>query len=644
MTINVSLTDLANLQNQTTAVTDINNNNDAIETAFGSAYNTAGDKLLGNMDANNQQILNLPNPTTNDSPLRVTDLNKFIGGGTISTVPAGGTTGQVLAKTSNTDYAMSWENAGAAVTSVGLSLPSTDFTISNSPVTSTGTLTAIWANTPTGTGSVVRQSNPNIITPTIQTSLGIEGSTSGTTLVEASSIASGTLTLPATTDTLVAQATTDTLTNKTISGSSNTFSNVPLSSLSSEAANTLVGNVTGSSASPTAFTIGGLTQKASPAASDLVLLQDQAASGALKFATVSTIGSAGSVSSIAGNTGAFTLAGGVTNSTNQIQADGNYTGYNVPNSSLTVSASAGALTINLTDNGGNTPSATSPVYINFRNSNSTALGNTTLVPITSATSIVLPASSTLGISSSTACRIWVVAFNNSGTVQLGVINCWSGLGASSFISPIPENIIENTTAVSSSATSAGVFYTTSALTNKVCKIIGYLEWGPSGMTAGTWTTTNLLYVQNYGPGIPRPGTPTGNRSFISSSGSTNTSASFANVTGSGVSISPSSAVNPILVHYTASGSVAAGGSGSNSTYTGQLIKGSSTVLQTGIIGVVSGSGTNSQTEGFVTYSYLDTNNSTSTVTYQLQHHSTTTGATVSVTTSSIIGWAEEIMV
>ena len=42
------------------------------------------------------------------------------------------------------------------------------------------------------------------------------GSSSGSTLVQATAAASGTLTLPATTDTLVARTTTDTLTNKTL--------------------------------------------------------------------------------------------------------------------------------------------------------------------------------------------------------------------------------------------------------------------------------------------------------------------------------------------------------------------------------------------------------------------------------------------
>jgi len=44
----------------------------------------------------------------------------------------------------------------------------------------------------------------------------IAGTTSGTTTLDATAIASGILTLPATTDTLVGKATTDTFTNKTL--------------------------------------------------------------------------------------------------------------------------------------------------------------------------------------------------------------------------------------------------------------------------------------------------------------------------------------------------------------------------------------------------------------------------------------------
>lgn len=87
------------------------------------------------------------------------------------------------------------------------------------------------------------------------------------------------------------------------------------------AAWTLKGNATGSLANEADFTIGSLTHKSVPAGSDLVMFQDQAASGALKYATWTEVigGLSSGVSSIAGNTGAFTLGVGLTNSVNDIR-------------------------------------------------------------------------------------------------------------------------------------------------------------------------------------------------------------------------------------------------------------------------------------------------------------------------------------
>lgn len=105
------------------------------------------------------------------------------------------------------------------------------------------------------------------------------------------------------------------------SGTATNLTGLPLSGLVAQAAYSFVVNNTGSSATPTAVDIASFTTKASPAAGDYVILSDQAASGALKKATVSSIASAGSVSSIAGNTGAFTLGAGLTNNVNEIKTD-----------------------------------------------------------------------------------------------------------------------------------------------------------------------------------------------------------------------------------------------------------------------------------------------------------------------------------
>lgn len=104
------------------------------------------------------------------------------------------------------------------------------------------------------------------------------------------------------------------------SGTLTNCTGLPLSGHTNQAAWTFVVNNTSGSAAPTAVDIATFTTKASPAAGDYVILSDQAASGALKKATVSSIASAGSVSSIAGNTGAFTLGYGLTNSVNDLRA------------------------------------------------------------------------------------------------------------------------------------------------------------------------------------------------------------------------------------------------------------------------------------------------------------------------------------
>lgn len=90
----------------------------------------------------------------------------------------------------------------------------------------------------TGTGSLVFATLPTFG----GTGINLAGSTSGTTtLLSGATAGTSVLTLPVATDTLVGRATTDTLTNKTISGSSNTLTNIGNGSLTNSSVTVTAG-------------------------------------------------------------------------------------------------------------------------------------------------------------------------------------------------------------------------------------------------------------------------------------------------------------------------------------------------------------------------------------------------------------------
>jgi len=76
----IVLTDLVNLQNETTAVNAINSNNTTIEEAFLdvlSLSGTAPNQMQSQLDMNSNPILNLPTPISQSSPVRLADLTEF---------------------------------------------------------------------------------------------------------------------------------------------------------------------------------------------------------------------------------------------------------------------------------------------------------------------------------------------------------------------------------------------------------------------------------------------------------------------------------------------------------------------------------------------------------------------------------------
>ena len=189
----VTLAPVSSFTNDSSAVATVNANSTLITTAFADCLSLSGEQpnqMQSNLDMGQFQVINLPPPATLNSPVRLTDLANITNSGTITvnTLPAGGSSNALLHKNSSTDYDATWTLTPSGLTSIG----ATTSTVTTSNITGTAVLS---------------------------------GSSSGTTTLQASATASGTLTLPAATDTLTGKATTDTLTNKTFdtAGTGNVF-------------------------------------------------------------------------------------------------------------------------------------------------------------------------------------------------------------------------------------------------------------------------------------------------------------------------------------------------------------------------------------------------------------------------------------
>lgn len=153
----------------------------------------------------------------------------------------------------------------------------------------------------TGSGALVFATSPTLVTPNL-------GTPSSVTLTNATGLPLGT----GVTGTLLAAQfpalTGDITTTAGALATTIGANKVTNAKLATMAAYTIKGNATGSSATPTDIDISALTTKASPASGDYLMLSDQAASGALKKVTVSSLGGGGSgVSSLNGQTGALVL-------------------------------------------------------------------------------------------------------------------------------------------------------------------------------------------------------------------------------------------------------------------------------------------------------------------------------------------------
>jgi hypothetical protein len=148
----------------------------------------------------------------------------------------------------------------------------------------------------------------------------------------------------------------------------------------------------------------------------------------------------------------------------------------VKNVGLSATVGSNEMTITLLGADGNALSATNYVSGGFR-STTAATGTVTSRSATSALTLVIPNTATLGTTSAVEAKYNVYLIDNAGTLELAVSN----LGATSTDGRI------TTLGIDTAADSATAFYSTTARSNVACKLIGCIVHTQA--TAGTYATS-----------------------------------------------------------------------------------------------------------------------------------------------------------
>lgn len=214
----------------------------------------------------------------------------------------------------------------------------------------------------------------------------------------------------------------------------------------------------------------------------------------------------------------------------------------VVNLQLSASTSGSALTIAVKANDGTNPSATNPVLFHFHSATA-ANGDPVWRVATAALSITINQTATLGAAAGSPMRGWITAHDTGTTPTLGVINCLIGMPTPTQVVALAPHTLQTTTAIATTAVTAGVFYSGVAVSNKPFCILGYFEY-TNMTTAGQWINTPTT-MQLFGPSIKKPGDIVQSvYNFGTTTGTTGTTTLTASVVSA--SLTPTSMANVVM--------------------------------------------------------------------------------------------------
>lgn len=306
---------------------------------------------------------------------------------------------------------------------------------------------------------------------------------------------------------------------------------------------------------------------------------------------------------------------------------------------IEASVASSALTVALKNTDGTDPDAADPIEFTFRNATATD-GGISNISLTAANSLVISSGSTLGASSGTAFRLWLVAFNDAGTLKLGLVNCLDGVN----IYPLSETGLESSTAEGGAggADSAHVIYTTVAASSVPMIVLGRLEWDSGLTTAGTWDAVPTRIVPfRYDRKLPGDIVQT-KRNTTAGSG-TNTTSTVSNITNAETAITAKSVHNMLEIDGNGDFHVSTPGASKNIYYYAVLARGT-TEMRNSRIGVGSGSGLAAETFAGYQLKVWEKVTSSSAVTYRMRHYiDGTAGFSSTGTADDVYVYVKEVM-